>query len=69
MKAFWQGEKLMARRKELGLSMQELSEKVGCDRPLISMWERNRVSPSGHFLVLLCKAVNRTPEEFYRLEE
>lgn len=69
MKPIWQGEKLMVRRKELGLTMAELAVKVGCDRPLVSMWEANRAAPSGHFVVMLGIVLNREPKEFYNVEE
>lgn len=68
MKAVWNGEKLMVRRKELGLTMAELAEKVGCDRLLVSMWESGKAAPSGHFLVMLGIALRREPNEFYNLE-
>ena len=68
MKAIWNGEKLMVRRKELGLTMAELAAKVNCDRPLISMWESGKVAPSGHFLVLLGIALNKETKEFYNIE-
>jgi len=69
MKANWQGNKLMIRRKQLGFTMAVLAEKVGCDRPLVSMWEANKATPSGHFLVLLGMALGTEPKDFYSLEE
>ncbi|HAZ10781.1 MAG TPA: hypothetical protein DCY56_06730 [Candidatus Omnitrophica bacterium] len=69
MKAIWQGERLKVRRKELGLTMAELAARVDVDRPLVSMWESGKSTPSGHFLVLLGIALNKEPKEFYVLEE
>lgn len=68
MKAIWQGERLAVRRKQVGLTMAELAAKVGCDRPLVSMWEAGKVAPSGHFLVILGIALNIEPKELYSLE-
>lgn len=69
MKPIWQGEKLLIRRKHLGLTMAELAAKVDCDRPLVSMWEAGKVAPSGHFLVMLGIVLNIEPKEFYSLDE
>jgi len=68
MKPIWQGGKLLIRRKALGLTMSELAEKVGCDRPLVSMWESGKATPSGHFLVMLGITLHMEPKEFYSLE-
>lgn len=68
MKAVWQGERLTVRRKHLGLTMAEIAAKVGCDRPLISMWESGKAAPSGHFLVALGIVLNCEPKEFYKFE-
>ena len=67
--AIWQGERLKVTRKARGLTMFELAAKVGCDRPLVSMWESGKSTPSGHFLVSLGIALNKEPKEFYALEE
>ena len=69
MKAVWKGEKLLTRRKALGLTMAEVAVKVGCDRPLVSIWEANKAAPSGHFLVMLGIALHMEPKEFYDLGE
>lgn len=69
MKATWNGEKLRMRRKELGLTMAELAARINCTRPIVSMWEDNKSSPSGHLLVALGIALNIHPKEFYSLEQ
>lgn len=69
MKAIWQGDRLMIRRKQLGLTMAALAEKVGCDRPLVSMWESGKATPSGHFLVVLGTVLNCEPKELYEFKE
>lgn len=69
MRAIWQGDRLAVRRKQLGLTMAEVAAKVGCDRPLISMWESGKAAPSGHFLVVLGIALNVEPKELYNMEE
>ena len=66
--ATWSGEKLKIRRKQHGLTMAELAEKVGCSRPVISQWEGNVSSPSGHLLIMLGIVLNREPKEFYTVE-
>lgn len=69
MKAIWRGENLRVRRKHLGLKMKELADKVGCDRQLISMWEVNKATPSGHFLVVLLRVLNLQPEDLYEIRD
>ena len=69
MQAVWRGDRLTVRRKQLGLTMAELAVRVGCDRPLVSMWEAGKAAPSGHFLVMLGIALNAEPKEFYSLED
>lgn len=69
MRAIWQGERLKVRRKALGLTTAELAQQVGCTRPLISMWEDNKSSPSGHLLIMLGLALNTEPKQFYALEQ
>ena len=65
MRAIWAGENLRIRRKQLGLSAKELADKVGCQSPVISAWESNRVTPSGHFLVMLGEVLNSHPRDFF----
>ena len=69
MQATWNGEFLKGRRKSLGLTTDELAQKVGCSRPLISMWQQNKSAPLGHLLVLLGIALNNHPNDFYKIEE
>lgn len=68
MNAIWQGELLRIRRKHLGLTMEELAKRVGCDRPLISIWEDSKSAPSGHFLILLSIVLRIEPKELYKIE-
>ena len=68
MKVVWQGHLLRIRRKELGLTMREVAEKVGCKRPNISMWEDGKVTPSGDYLVVLAIVLNREPKQFFEIE-
>ena len=69
MRAVWRGDRLLARRKQLGLTTAALAEKVGCKRPLISMWAHNNATPSGHFLVMLGAVLNCEPKELYDFTE
>jgi transcriptional regulator with XRE-family HTH domain len=68
IQAIWQGEFLRTRRCQLGLTTYEVAQKVGCTRPLISMWELGKASPTGHLLVLLAIALNNHPNDFYKIE-
>ena len=68
MKAIWNGDLLKVRRKALGLRTKELAQKIGCTRPIVSMWEQGKSSPSGHFLVLMGIVLSCHPHEFYKVE-
>ena len=69
MRATWNGEFLKVRRKSMGLTTEQLAQKLNCTRPLISMWEKNKSAPLGHLLVLLGIALNNHPNDFYKIEE
>ena len=53
----------------LGLTMEDIAKSVGCTRPIVSMWESGKSSPTGHFLVLLGEVLRTHPREFYELQE
>lgn len=48
--------------------MGELATLVGTKRCHVSMWEDNKATPSGNFLVLIGIALNRSPQDFYDIE-
>lgn len=51
------GENILKLRKKLGLSQEQLGEKVGVTRQTISNWELNETSPNPEQLKLLSKAL------------
>lgn len=57
------GENILKLRKKLGLSQEELSEKVGVTRQTISNWELNETQPNPEQLKLLSKALNVSVDE------
>ena len=57
------GENILKLRKKLGLSQEELSEKVGVTRQTISNWELNETGPNTEQLKLLSKALNVSVDE------
>ena len=69
MKATWSGEKLKVRREQLGLTMAMLAEKVNCTRPALSIWEADKASPGGNFVILLGIILRIEPRELYIIEE
>lgn len=49
------GQQLKAHRKELGISQDELAEKIFVSRQSISNWENNKTYPDIHTLLLLAE--------------
>jgi transcriptional regulator with XRE-family HTH domain len=65
MKAKWLGEKLKIRRKALGLTMEELAERIGAGKGNIAIWEAGNSVPSGEYLALLCEELKKFPSDFF----
>ena len=57
------GNNILELRKKLGLSQEELSEKVGVTRQTISNWELNETQPNPEQLKLLSKTLNVSVDE------
>lgn len=57
------GENILKLRKKLGLSQEELSERVGVTRQTISNWELNETQPNPEQLKLLSKVLNVSVDE------
>lgn len=55
------GERIAQRRKQLGLSQEELADEVGVNRSQVSMWENDRATPGGANMVELARVLRRTP--------
>lgn len=55
------GQQLKAHRKELGISQDELAEKIFVSRQSISNWENNKTYPDIHTLLLLAETLRRLP--------
>jgi len=61
----WKGELLRYRRKMLGLTTEELAQKIGTQHNHITIWEKNKSEPSGSYLVALCEALKIEPRSLY----
>lgn len=57
------GEKIQIRRKELGLSQEQLADQLKVSRQSISKWEQDGALPDFINGIALCKLLNITPEE------
>ena len=69
MRAIWQGVRLKTRRKQLGLSMEELANKIGAAKSNIAIWEAGSSTPKGEYLIVLCEALNVHPVDFFEIEQ
>ncbi|WOK37529.1 helix-turn-helix domain-containing protein [Sphingomonas sp. C3-2] len=63
------GERIRARRKELGLTLRELSETSGLSAPFISQAERDLTTPSLISLLALAKALDVDLSYFMTIPE
>ena len=60
------GQQLKAHRKELGISQDELAEKIFVSRQSISNWENNKTYPDIHTLLLLAEAFGVSLDELIK---
>lgn len=60
------GERVRARRQELGLSQEQLSEKAGLDRTYVSSLESGRRNPAFSTLLKLASALEIDLSELFR---
>ena len=61
------GQYIAKRRKRMGLTQEELAEKVGVSKSAIAKWETNRGLPDRDNLKRLSDVINVPLDEFYRL--
>ncbi len=62
------GEKLTATRKEKNLSQEDLAQKLYVTRQAISRWENNSAQPSFEMLSVICRELDKTPNDFIETE-
>ena len=60
------GQQLKAHRKELGISQDELAEKIFVSRQSISNWENNKTYPDIHTLLLLAETFDISLDELIK---
>ena len=60
------GQQLKAHRKELGISQDELAEKIFVSRQSISNWENNKSNPDIHTLLLLAETFGVSLDELIK---
>ena len=59
-------DRLCAYRKKMGLSQEELAEKIGVSRQAVSKWERAEASPDTDNLILLAQVYGVTLDELLK---
>jgi len=62
------GEKILIRRKELGLSQEQLADQLKVSRQSISKWEQDGALPDFINGITLCNLLNITPAELISSE-
>ena len=60
------GQQLKAHRKDLGISQDELAEKIFVSRQSISNWENNKTYPDIHTLLLLAETFDVSLDELIK---
>ncbi len=61
--------RLVNLRKEMGLSQEQLAEKIGVSRQAVSKWERSEASPDTDNIILLARLYNVSLDELLRTED
>lgn len=61
------GQYIAKRRKYMGLTQEELAEKVGVSKSAIAKWETDRGLPDRDNLKMLAVVINTPVDEFYRM--
>lgn len=56
-------ERIFQRLKELGISQKEFAEATGITPSTISDWKRKKTNPASDKLMVICKALQLTPNE------
>lgn len=62
------GEKILSYRKKIGLSQEELGDKVGVSRQTVSKWEIGQTIPELEKMILLAKEFETTIDELVKDE-
>lgn len=62
------GEKLTAARKEKNLSQEELAKRLYVTRQAISRWENNSTQPTLEMLSVICRVLEKTPNDLIETE-
>lgn len=57
--------KIKFARVQMGLTQQDLAERVGVTRQTISLIEKGKYNPSLNLCLEICYAVNRTLDELF----
>lgn len=63
------GKKVKLARVENDLTQAELAEEVGCTRQTIGLIEANRFNPSLKLCTAIAKAVNKSLDDLFWVEE
>jgi putative transcriptional regulator len=63
------GKKVKLARVENDLTQVELAEEAGCTRQTIGLLEANRFNPSLKLCIAIAKAVNKTLNDLFWIEE
>lgn len=63
------GEKLAKYRKEMGLTQDDVAEKLFITRQLVSKWEKGSGVPSIDCLLELCKLYQKSFEDILCIED
>lgn len=63
------GEKIKSRRKELGLTQEELADKIMVKQPSLSYIERGRNKPSSPLLLVIAMELNLPANELLKMRD
>ena len=63
------GKKVKLARVEHDLTQAELAEEVGCTRQTIGLIEANKFNPSLKLCLAIAKALNKTLDDLFWIEE
>lgn len=61
--------RLVNLRKQMGLSQEQLAEKIGVSRQAVSKWERSEASPDTDNLILLARLYNVSLDDLLRTDD
>jgi transcriptional regulator with XRE-family HTH domain len=63
------GKKLLKLRKERGLTMREMAQRIGTDNSKLSKIEKGQINITYLKFLSLLKAIDVSPTEFFKEEE